>query len=149
MATIYSNRSDKRPIFRSKHEALFFMVKTLIDIERIIELFLRALTVSHQIDWCLFSISIIRRSHRTSSAIDITRPSFHSPRLTVTTWCRNAESNCGPTDYESVALPTELSRHISGRRILCRRRNSSSAARRISYLLLGAHFSVGKPYTED
>ena len=25
-------------------------------------------------------------------------------------WCRNAESNRGPTDYESVALPTELSR---------------------------------------
>lgn len=20
-------------------------------------------------------------------------------------WCRNADSNCGPTDYESVALP--------------------------------------------
>ena len=27
-------------------------------------------------------------------------------------WCRNAESNRGPTDYESVALPTELSRQI-------------------------------------
>ena len=26
-------------------------------------------------------------------------------------WCRNADSNCGPTDYESVALPTELFRH--------------------------------------
>ena len=26
-------------------------------------------------------------------------------------WCRNAESNRGPTDYESVALPTELFRH--------------------------------------
>jgi hypothetical protein len=25
-------------------------------------------------------------------------------------WCRCAESNGGPTDYESVALPTELHR---------------------------------------
>ncbi len=25
-------------------------------------------------------------------------------------WCRGAESNRGPTDYESVALPTELPR---------------------------------------
>ena len=25
-------------------------------------------------------------------------------------WCRRAESNRGPTDYESVALPTELRR---------------------------------------
>ena len=28
----------------------------------------------------------------------------------ILAWCRNAESNRGPTDYESVALPTELSR---------------------------------------
>ncbi len=27
-------------------------------------------------------------------------------------WCRSAESNRGPTDYESVALPTELPRQI-------------------------------------
>lgn len=25
--------------------------------------------------------------------------------------CRCAESNCGPFDYESIALPTELQRH--------------------------------------
>ncbi len=25
-------------------------------------------------------------------------------------WCRNQESNSGPTDYKSVALPTELLR---------------------------------------
>ena len=28
----------------------------------------------------------------------------------IVIWCRNAESNRGPTDYESVALPTELFR---------------------------------------
>ena len=26
-------------------------------------------------------------------------------------WCRHQESNSGPTDYKSVALPTELCRH--------------------------------------
>ena len=26
-------------------------------------------------------------------------------------WCRHQESNSGPTDYKSVALPTELYRH--------------------------------------
>lgn len=26
-------------------------------------------------------------------------------------WCRHEESNPGPTDYKSVALPTELCRH--------------------------------------
>jgi hypothetical protein len=25
-------------------------------------------------------------------------------------WCRNQDSNSGPTDYKSVALPTELLR---------------------------------------
>ena len=25
-------------------------------------------------------------------------------------WCRHTDSNCGPTDYKSVALPTELCR---------------------------------------
>ena len=29
------------------------------------------------------------------------------------TRCRDAESNCGHTDFQSVALPTELSRHPS------------------------------------
>ncbi len=32
-------------------------------------------------------------------------------------WCRHEESNPGPTDYKSVALPTELRRH---NRILAR-----------------------------
>ena len=26
-------------------------------------------------------------------------------------WCRHTDSNRGPTDYKSVALPTELCRH--------------------------------------
>ena len=30
-------------------------------------------------------------------------------------WCRWADSNRRPTDYESVALPTELHRRVSGR----------------------------------
>lgn len=28
-------------------------------------------------------------------------------------WCREAELNRRPTDYESVALPTELPRHYT------------------------------------
>ena len=27
-------------------------------------------------------------------------------------WCRNTDSNRGPDDYKSTALPTELLRHI-------------------------------------
>jgi hypothetical protein len=27
-------------------------------------------------------------------------------------WCRNQDSNPGPDDYKSTALPTELLRHI-------------------------------------
>jgi hypothetical protein len=27
-------------------------------------------------------------------------------------WCRHQESNPGPTDYKSVALPTELYRRV-------------------------------------
>ena len=27
-------------------------------------------------------------------------------------WCRHTDSNCGPTDYKSVALPTELCRRF-------------------------------------
>ena len=30
------------------------------------------------------------------------------------TWCRHDESNAGPTDYKSVALPTELWRQNFG-----------------------------------
>ena len=32
--------------------------------------------------------------------------------MAITNWCRHQESNSGPTDYKSVALPTELKRHI-------------------------------------
>ena len=30
-------------------------------------------------------------------------------------WCRLGDSNSRPTDYKSVALPTELNRHLLGR----------------------------------
>ena len=33
-------------------------------------------------------------------------------------WCRHEESNPGPTDYKSVALPTELYRHSQRNQIL-------------------------------
>ena len=33
-------------------------------------------------------------------------------------WCREEESNLRPTDYESVALPTELSRRVA---VVCAR----------------------------
>jgi hypothetical protein len=36
-----------------------------------------------------------------------TRESHHN---LITEWCRHQESNSGPTDYKSVALPTELYR---------------------------------------
>ena len=32
-------------------------------------------------------------------------------------WCRDADSNCGPTVYETVALPAELSRRARNYRI--------------------------------
>ena len=34
------------------------------------------------------------------------------PPFQIVKWCRHQESNSGPTDYKSVALPIELSRHI-------------------------------------
>ncbi len=33
------------------------------------------------------------------------------PPIQIVNWCRHQESNSGPTDYKSVALPTELCRH--------------------------------------
>ena len=39
---------------------------------------------------------------------DIGRDDFNYWRMK---WCRHEESNPGPTDYKSVALPTELCRH--------------------------------------
>ena len=32
----------------------------------------------------------------------------------VMSWCRHQESNSGPTDYKSVALPAELYRQLTG-----------------------------------
>ena len=42
--------------------------------------------------------------------------SFKNSRKSLILWCRCADSNRGPTDYESVALPTELHRHGQGER---------------------------------
>ncbi len=64
-------------------------------------------------------------------------------------WCRHQESNSGPTDYKSVALPTELCRRwksirnfVAGERIIrilpCRGKNKRQhlaclwAGRRVS-----------------
>ncbi len=33
-------------------------------------------------------------------------------QLNTLKWCRHTDSNCGPTDYKSVALPTELCRRF-------------------------------------
>jgi hypothetical protein len=33
-------------------------------------------------------------------------------KLLISLWCRFPESNRGPTDYKSVALPTELNRRL-------------------------------------
>src|SRR5579885_340517 len=40
-------------------------------------------------------------------------------------WCRRADSNRGPTDYESVALPTELRRQGAAGMISLRPRDGS------------------------
>src|SRR3546814_6560766 len=40
----------------------------------------------------------------------LARLSIHLWTLLAPYWCREQESNLRPTDYESVALPTELSR---------------------------------------
>ena len=37
--------------------------------------------------------------------------SGNPPAFCNLNWCRHQESNSGPTDYKSVALPTELCRH--------------------------------------
>ena len=36
--------------------------------------------------------------------------SGHKDRLIKLSWCRHTDSNRGPTDYKSVALPTVLCR---------------------------------------
>ena len=42
-----------------------------------------------------------------SECLETTKPHFKSE---AKMWCRHTDSNCGPTDYKSVALPTELCR---------------------------------------
>ena len=37
---------------------------------------------------------------------------FHHIRMRICTWCLRAESNCRHTDFQSVALPTELPRQV-------------------------------------
>src|SRR3546814_3603046 len=56
-----------------------------------------------------------RRCTRQKTAIQrktahLARLSIHLWTLLAPYWCREQESNLRPTDYESVALPTELSR---------------------------------------
>ena len=47
---------------------------------------------------------VANRLQRTKKACNVKR---YKP---FCIWCRNQESNSGPTDYKSVALPTELLR---------------------------------------
>src|SRR3546814_6647780 len=59
--------------------------------------------------------SDLRRCTRQKTAIQrktahLARLSIHLWTLLAPYWCREQESNLRPTDYESVALPTELSR---------------------------------------
>ena len=37
---------------------------------------------------------------------------FHHIRMRICIWCLRAESNCRHTDFQSVALPTELPRQV-------------------------------------
>ena len=37
---------------------------------------------------------------------------FHHIRIRICIWCLRAESNCRHTDFQSVALPTELPRQV-------------------------------------
>ena len=51
---------------------------------------------------------LIRWFVYTVSTLQISAPGRGANLLIV--WCRHQESNSGPTDYKSVALPTELCR---------------------------------------
>jgi hypothetical protein len=42
-----------------------------------------------------------------------TTPDLGTSLARYESWCRHQDSNSGPTDYKSVALPTELYRHGS------------------------------------
>ena len=60
----------------------------------------------------------------TAPRFEFTKPSGSALLFTAgkfERWCRHTDSNRGPTDYKSVALPAELYRHqeISGGGILC------------------------------
>ena len=39
-------------------------------------------------------------------------PTLHYSITPTLDWCRDAELNCGHVDFQSTALPTELSRHV-------------------------------------
>ena len=51
-----------------------------------------------------YGLRVSKNANKIKVFLDILR------RCWTYKWCRGAESNRGPTDYESVALPTELPR---------------------------------------
>ena len=55
-------------------------------------------------------ISPISYQNATPTAIPIGYGPVYEPVTYCFVWCRHQESNSGPTDYKSVALPTELCR---------------------------------------
>src|SRR5690606_21467406 len=70
-----------------------------------------------------------RGKHRSGEATPENEkgPPFGEPK-SLCLWCRHQESNPGPTDYKSVALPAELYRQKGGR-------HYSHCSRRVNRLL--------------
>ena len=46
-----------------------------------------------------------------SPSVALTEILYERFSVTLGEWCRLGDSNTRPTDYKSVALPTELNRH--------------------------------------
>ena len=58
-----------------------------------------------------------KSAHRKNETVFYLNRSFKNNKASLKSeakykWCRHTDSNCGPTDYKSVALPTELCRRL-------------------------------------
>ena len=68
-----------------------------------------------------------------------------------TKWWLDPESNRGHTDFQSVALPTELSSHIAiiaASGLLCPKQVLLQVLLPVMILLLGLVFSHNRPYAD-